>query len=289
MSLAYRVQTAIGKLPDSVTLVAGGAAGLVSRIDFADGTALIAKQPEGGGIGLEVEARSLRYLAEHSQLPVPRVLFAEPALLLMQHMPGRPGADAHAQDHVAELLADLHSRTNPEGRYGLHFDGAIGPLPQSNAWCGSWPEFFRTRRLSDMAQAATREGRLPASMERRLNALGARLAELLPERPFASLIHGDVWNGNVLCERGRVTAFLDPAPQYAHAEVELAFIDLFSTFGTRFHDHYRALRGLSAPERREFERVRRDVYNCYPLLVHTRIFGGHYVGELSASLDRLGF
>jgi fructosamine-3-kinase len=32
--------------------------------------------------------------------------------------------------------------------------------------------------------------------------------------------------------------------------------------------------------------VRRDLYNLYPLLVHVRLFGGHYVGQVERILAR---
>jgi fructosamine-3-kinase len=32
--------------------------------------------------------------------------------------------------------------------------------------------------------------------------------------------------------------------------------------------------------------VRRELYNLYPLLVHVRLFGGAYVGQVKRTLDR---
>ncbi|NTV46698.1 MAG: fructosamine kinase family protein [Chlorobiales bacterium] len=34
---------------------------------------------------------------------------------------------------------------------------------------------------------------------------------------------------------------------------------------------------------------RRDIYNLYPLLVHTRLFGGHYLHSAESILRRFGF
>lgn len=282
-----RVARAWGRAVERAEPIGGGAAGSVWRLRLRDGSTAVAKV-SGPSAGLEAEARSLRLLARHSKLPVPAVLHAEPTLLVLQDMPGGPGVDASAEQHAAELLADLHAVRGP-GRYGLDFDNTCGPLPQENAWCDSWPAFFRERRLLVMARAGAREGTVPASLADRLERLASRLEEMLPASPPPSLIHGDVWSGNVLSEGGRVTAFLDPSPYFAHAEVELAFITLFSTFGERFFGRYFELTGTPEAERREFFHTRRDVYNLHPLLVHTRLFGGGYGGQLSATLRGLGF
>ena len=86
----------------------------------------------------------------------------------------------------------------------------------------------------------------------------------------------------MLARGGRVTAFLDPAISYGHAEVELAFIMLFNSFGRPFFDAYQALRPLEPG----FFRDRAPLYQLYPLLVHARLFGGHYGAEVDAILRR---
>ena len=73
--------------------------------------------------------------------------------------------------------------------------------------------------------------------------------------------------------------------ELANQAPELAFTTLFGSFGESFHRTYRELTG--GPDR-EFWRVRRDVYNVYPLLVHVRLFGGSYVGSVERILDRFG-
>jgi fructosamine-3-kinase len=167
-------------------------------------------------------------------------------------------------------------------RYGLGFDNTIGPLPQPNAWLDSWPVFFAERRLIPMADAAARERAISSPLADAVVRLAARLGDLLPAGPPASLIHGDVWSGNVLSEGGVITAFLDPAAYYADAEVELAFITLFSTFGSRFFDAYQRSRPIDPG----FWATRRDLYNLYPLLVHARLFRGQYVAQLDSTLRR---
>jgi len=104
-----------------------------------------------------------------------------------------------------------------------------------------------------------------------------------PVRP--SLIHGDMWGGNVLAANGMITGFIDPALYFADPEIELAFTTLFSTFGDTFFSRYNEHRPL-APG---FFEERRDLYNLYPLLVHVRLFGGSYVDSVDGILRKFGF
>ena len=82
----------------------------------------------------------------------------------------------------------------------------------------------------------------------------------------------------------RITGFLDPAIYFAHPEIELAFITLFSTAGDRFLEVYHERH----PRVDGFVDARRLIYNLYPLLVHVRLFGGHYVESVDATLRRFG-
>ena len=61
-----------------------------------------------------------------------------------------------------------------------------------------------------------------------------------------------------------------------------AFVTLFSTFGDRFFSVYGERRPIAAGFREE----RMLLYHVYPLLVHVRLFGGGYLGQLRSILKR---
>ena len=58
----------------------------------------------------------------------------------------------------------------------------------------------------------------------------------------------------------------------------------FGSFGDAFFARYRELRPLADG----FFELRRDIYNLYPLLVHTTLFGGHYAQAVLRILARHG-
>ncbi len=278
------VRAATGRAPRRLRALAGGCIAEVYKVELEGGGACVAKiaAPGDSGGGLAVEAEMLDYLARESELPVPAVLHAGDDLLLMDYIETSGGLDAGAEAHAAELLAALHGKTAPA--FGFERETLIGPLPQPNPWSESWRDFFREQRLFTMGRLAAERGRLPAGTLRQLEAFCAKLDRYIEEPAAPSLIHGDMWGGNVLTRAGRIAGFVDPAIYYADPEIELAFSTLFGTFGEAFFRRYQELRPL-APG---FFEARRDIYNLYPLLVHTALFGGHYAGSVARILERYG-
>jgi fructosamine-3-kinase len=276
-----RIESATGQAVESLTPLSGGCIGEVYRVKLAGGEERVVKIAGSAGT-LDIEGYMLRYLADHSELPVPAVHHSEPGLLIMDFIPGESHFGAQEQSHAAELLAKLHDVRSDS--FGLEKDTLIGSLPQPNGQMDSWVDFFRERRLLHMARKAQEERRFGSDTFSRIEAFAERLNEWLVEPSHPSLLHGDVWTTNVLAQGGRVTGFIDPAVYYGHAEIELAFSTLFGTFGEPFFNRYNELRPI--PD--GFFEVRRDIYNLYPLLVHVRLFGGGYLSGIESVLRKHG-
>ena len=277
-----RVAEALGSGVARSGPLSGGCIGEVYRMDLEDGRAVVVKVADGGGT-LDIEGYMLQYLGEHSDLPVPAVHLSEPGLLIMDYAEGDSRFGKAEQTHAAELLAALHGVKAQ--RHGLERDTLIGGVHQPNPWTDSWLAFFAEHRLIFMAEEAARAGQCGQDLVKRVRNFADGLDKFLQEPPHPSLLHGDVWTTNVLAHRGRITAFLDPAVYYGHPEVELAFTTLFGTFGEPFFQRYHELRPI--PD--GFFEVRKDIYNLYPLLVHTRLFGGGYASSVSSTLKRHGY
>lgn len=277
------VAAALGVAVVDVAPLSGGCIGQVYWVRLANGATAVVKVDDSAHPQLDIEGYMLRYLAEHSALPVPQVWHSDPRLLIMSFLPGDSRFSTAAQAHAADLLAALHAITAPA--FGLERDTLIGGLHQPNPWTDSWLTFFRERRLLYMGREGVRSGRLPADVLARLEKFCGQLERWLaePERP--SLLHGDVWTTNVLAVGERITGFVDPAIYYGHPEIELAFTTLFGTFDRAFFARYQELRPIPPG----FFEERRDIYNLYPLLVHVRLFGGSYVQSVVNSLRRFGF
>ncbi len=284
MNLDEAVAAICGAAPVRVTPLLGGCIAEVYRLDFEDRAPLVAKvaAPNDSGSGLAIEGFMLDYLAAKTELPVPATRHVSEQLLLMDFIEHRPGRSEAAEEDAAARLAALHDLSAPE--FGFERDTVIGALPQPNPWTENWCDFYRERRLLVMGLIARESGRLPAETHRDLERFCLQLENFIDQPPLPGLVHGDVWSGNVLFGSRRVAAFIDPALYYADPEVEIAYIELLSTFGAAFHRRYRELR----PLRPGYDEGRRDVYNLFPLLVHTEICGPPYAQMVQDILTRYG-
>ncbi|NIZ01076.1 fructosamine kinase family protein [Thalassospira lucentensis] len=262
------------------TQLSGGGIATVKRLDLENGPSVVVKS--GGTESLEIEAAMLRHFSTHSPIPCPTVLHADAHCLVMDFIANDGQMSTTVQHDLAEKLAKQHAVTAPQ--YGLPFDTLIGGLPQPNDQSQSWVTFFGEVRLRHMAMAALHEGRLTTDMVKRIEKLITKLDDLIPDTPKASLLHGDLWGGNILCQIGKIAGLIDPALYYGDREIELAFGTLFGDLTAEFFGRYTEISQIEPG----FFEERRDLYNLYPLLVHVRLFGSPYTGSVEHILARFG-
>lgn len=203
-----------------------------------------------------------------------------PGFLLMEWIPsGRRGQSFW--ETFGRALAGLHRHTGEA--YGFDQDNFIGRLPQRNTPEARWPAFFRQHRLAPQVERARKDGRWQKKWDAPLDALYSRLSDLLPARPEASVLHGDLWSGNFMTTALGQPALIDPAAYYGHRETDLALTELFGGFGKAFYAAYREAWPLEAGYDE-----RREVYNLYHLINHLNHFGRGYAAQVESTLRPFG-
>lgn len=231
----------------------------------------------------EAEAEGLAALREAGALRVPAVLGvgsgAHHAYLALEWLElttlTRTGEAA-----LGAQLATQHRITAPQ--FGWHRDNTIGATPQSNTPAADWVAFLRDRRLGrQLAYAAQRGhgGRLQQRGERLLADLDGLFGGY---RPVPSLLHGDLWSGNVAADARGAPVVFDPAVYYGDREADIAMTRLFGGFGPDFYAAYAAAWPLDAGAA-----ARTDLYNLYHVLNHLNLFGGAYLSQAESIIDRL--
>ena len=245
---------------------------------------LFAKFNSGMGVDvLKTEFESLTLVNELFPDFYPQVLLfddsgSEGALIMHFHrlisLSGSNAADA------GRALAEQHKRTNDD--FGWESDNYIGVTPQYNRWTSSWVDFFREQRLLPMLDRAEAKG-LPRSSVSRVNEVASGLNEILSHKVIPSLVHGDLWSGNLGLDLDTSKPlFYDPAPYYGDREVDIAMTELFGRQAESFYQAYNEVWPLGAGYDE-----RRAVYNLYHALNHVSLFGLSYESLADECLNQL--
>lgn len=228
----------------------------------------------------EKEAKGLNLLRK-GDLKVPMVIqtgiIQEYTFLLLE--PINPlKRQANYWEQLALGLSALHRIT--QSHYGLNHDNYMGSLAQSNDQESNWIDFFINRRLTPQIALARDNDVLSKNDVQLFDQLYKRLPEILVcENP--SLLHGDLWNGNIMTGNEGEPVLIDPAIYFGHREVDLAMTKLFGGFSELFYSAYEAAFQTEAGLH-----DRLDIYNLYPLLVHVNLFGGSYYHQTMSSVKR---
>ena len=180
--------------------------------------------------------------------------------------------------HFANSLSELHQKSNTS--FGLDQNNYIGSLVQHNGQMPTWEEFFISKRLKPLIKMAFDKGLLARKHLADFDHFFTVFTELLPvESP--SLLHGDLWSGNLLCGSGQQAVFIDPAVYYGHREVDIAMTKMFGGFDPVYLDHYQDRFPL---EKGWEERV--PIHNLYPRLVHLVLFGRSYLSGIENVIQK---
>ncbi|HUF20950.1 MAG TPA: fructosamine kinase family protein [Burkholderiales bacterium] len=224
----------------------------------------------------EAEAAGLQELAAADAVRVPGVAAqgssGNGAWLALEWLDlERAANQPRTQRLLGRQLALLHRRARES--FGWHRDNTIGTTPQQNDPDLDWVRFFRQRRLLVQLQLAESNGFGGELLEE-----GAKLARSLARlfddyEPSPSLLHGDLWGGNVGSVDGQPVMF-DPAVYYGDRESDLAMTRLFGGFGGEF---YRAYEREWPLHRGSSRRV--ALYQLYHVLNHLNMFGRSYLGR----------
>ncbi|TVP49025.1 MAG: aminoglycoside phosphotransferase [Halomonas sp.] len=252
----------------------GGDIAAVYRLETCQGQVVI-KHDDAARLRGEAEGlRTLRSACE--QLVVPEVLGLSEGWLVIESLDAVPGG-AKSEAALGEGLRGLHSVIGDA--HGWHQNNACGRTPQPNAPLNDGRAFQRERRLLPLCEACYQRGLLDGELRGRIERLAQDLERWLPDAP-PSLLHGDLWSGNVLFTT-KGPAIIDPAVYRHYPEVDVAMLTLFGSPGKAFFDAYWNSYAPADWPRRE------ALFQLYPLLNHLLLFGGGYRSAVERSVARL--
>jgi len=271
-----RIEDWAGRKIINYKSVAGGSIAKTDQIEFEDGRFCFLKTGSVSSDTFQKEANGLKELAKTNSIRVPEVFLVDENFLLLEYIEqGRK--DHKFFIHFGEQLASLHSRT--AFKFGFREDNYIGSTPQLNVGKANetenWIDFYYNKRLLYQYKLAEQKGLAGNELKNGFLILENRIEEILEgseEKP--TLIHGDLWSGNYLCDKNSNPVLIDPAIYYGHREAELAMTKLFGGFDPIFYDTYSKHKPL--PQGYDY---RENIYMLYHVLNHLNIFGNSYYGQ----------
>ena len=220
----------------------------------------------------EKEAKGLDVLSK-SNFKIPAVIghgeLENTSYLILEYI--EPGRNID-WELFGSKLAHLHLNSNVY--FGLDHDNYIGSLEQKNTNKKTWVEFYEQMRIMPLVQRLFAFSLLDENEVRMAENLCKKLPDLLPvENP--SLIHGDLWSGNLICDRQGEPVLIDPAIYYGFREMDLAMLNLFGSIPSSAIDAYQDVFPLYNGWKNRIE-----INQLYPLLVHLVLFGSSYYNSV---------
>lgn len=227
-------------------------------------------EAEAAGLNDILHSHSL-----HAPAPLCHGIAAGEAYLVLEYLPLSGRGNSR---RLGRELAQMHR--SQRKHFGWHRDNTIGATPQINTDEDNWARFWQRHRLAYQLQLAARNGA-------HIGPQGEQLLTHIPEffsgyQPPPSLLHGDLWSGNVaFIETGQPVIF-DPAVYYGDRETDLAMSELFGGFPSDFYAAYNEAWPLDPGYT-----TRKTLYNLYHILNHFNLFGGGYLQQAQRMIAQL--
>ncbi len=230
----------------------------------------------------ESEAKSIELIRKTNTINVPNVYGygkkPDGTFLMIDFVP-ETNKKINYWSNFGEQLAGLHHVTN--NKHGLHFNNYVGTQFQDNSFIENGIDFFINKRLKPQFEIAKNAKEvIESELFSNFEAIYKVFEKEIPVQK-ASLLHGDLWSGNMMINADGHASVVDPSAYFGMAEAEIAFTTLFGGFNKNFYEAYLA--------NFKFEpnfKSRIDLYNLYPLLAHYNTFGGGYFNSIVAILKK---
>tara|TARA_B100001250_G_C19733730_1_gene759781 strand:+ start:394 stop:1266 length:873 start_codon:yes stop_codon:yes gene_type:complete len=227
------------------------------------------------------EAKNLKYLNKKFDF-FPKLIKFNNNYLIIQCFENDNYKPNITNSDFLRSIIKIHSISN--NLYGFNFNTQIGALEQINDFENNWATFFINKRLNPIFEAANLENYMGSFVNKKINFLFKNINNFIPNNPRASLLHGDLWEGNILFKKNKFIGFIDPGSFFGHNEMEVAYLRWFnpsfidSKFLEKYNDYIKLDKNYLTYE---------PAYQLYYALCNVALWDKSYIKETKKLLLKL--
>ena len=189
---------------------------------------------------IESESKNLLYLNKKFEF-FPRLVKFNNDYLIIQYLENDNEKPDKTNRDFLEAIVKIHSVSND--LYGFGFNTQIGAIEQLNNYENSWSNFYATKRLNPIFELANSQNNMGSDINDKIYFIIKNIKNFIPDKPPALLLHGDMWDGNILFNNYKFVGFIDPGSFFGHNEMEIAYLRWFkpkfidSDFLEKYNDY----------------------------------------------------
>jgi len=254
------------------------------KIKLEDNNKFIVKyavKSHGGFNAIVSEAKNLQYLNKIFDF-FPKLTNFNKNFLIIEFFENDGDKPTNTNLDFLESIIKIHNITN--NLYGFEFNTQIGALEQSNKFENSWTNFYSNKRLSPIFELANKREDLGNFINEKINYILKNIKNFIPENPTPQLLHGDLWEGNIIFNNKNFIGFIDPGSFYGHNEMEVAYLRWFnpsfidSKFLGKYNDYIKLEKNYLDYE---------IIYQLYYALCNVALWDRSYIKETEKLLIKL--
>jgi len=174
---------------------------------------------------IKSEAKNLMYLNNLFNF-FPKLINWNNEYLVIEYLKNDNEKPSETNSDFLKSVFEIHSVSN--NLFGFDFSTQMGALEQLNTFEESWVKFYLNNRLIPIFEMANKKESMGEFINKKINYIFKNLQNFIPNNPKPSLLHGDLWEGNILFYRNKITGFIDPGSFFGHNEMEVAYLRWFN-------------------------------------------------------------
>ena len=231
---------------------------------------------------IKSETKNLQFLNSLKLKYFPKIYNDDGKYLIISFIKNNGIQPNRTKDDLLNAIITIHSIKNK--KYGLNFDTQIGGLKQENNWSDNWVNFYREKRLLYVFEIINSKNKMDNNINIKIEKLLKNLNNYIPEKPRSSLLHGDLWEGNILFNDEKFVGFIDPGSFYGHNELELAYLTWFnpkfisSDFLSRYNNFIKIDKDFFKYE---------PIYQLYYSLLNVLLWDRNYIKDVQRLLNNI--